>query len=268
MFKKIYARLVSPVGTDGKPARVLLTEREALAVLLRVFARLVRGRLWKLRVGSSRGPLLVARGARLLDGHRLHVGYGVKIEENAEIQCLSYHGVTFGDRVTIGRGASIRPSSYYGHEPGEGLVVGDGTAIGAYSWIGASGFVSIGKDVMFGPRVVILPENHVFADPDATIKSQGVVRESVVIEDDCWLGANVTILAGVHIGEGSIVAAGAVVNKDVPPGTIVGGVPAKVIRSRTLRETPAQAAAEAAEEAAGARSEEASVEAPGESAVA
>ena len=69
-------------------------------------------------------------------------------------------------------------------------------------------------------------------DTSRTIKEQGVVRADVVIEDDCWIGCNVTVLSGVTIGRGSIVAAGAVVNKDVPPYSIVGGVPARLLKPR------------------------------------
>ena len=232
LCRSLYSRLVRPAGSDARPTRVELSEREALAVLTRVGARLARGLLWRARLKRADGALLVGRGARILDPQHLSVGRGVKIEELAEVQCLSRRGITFGDHVTIGRGVSIRPSSYYGHEPGEGLAVGAGSAIGAFSWIGASGFVSIGRDVLLGPRVMILPENHVFEDPRATIKSQGVVRAGVVIEDDCWLGANVCVLAGVTIGHGSVVAAGAVVNRDVPPGSVVGGVPARVLKRR------------------------------------
>ncbi len=61
---------------------------------------------------------------------------------------------------------------------------------------------------------------------------QGVKREFVRIEDDCWIAANTVILAGVTIGKGSVIAAGSVVNKDVPPYSVVAGVPAKVIKSR------------------------------------
>lgn len=204
----------------------------AFGILLRTATNLVRGALWKPRLGSSNGPLYVARGARFSNARHVHVGRDVKLEELAEVQGLSRRGIHLGDRVTIGRGASIRPSSYYGHELGEGLTVGAGTAIGAYCWIGASGHVSIGCDVLLGPRVVIVPENHVFADSSRPIKEQGVERSDVVIEDDCWIGCNVTILAGVTIGRGSIVAAGAVVNRDVAPFSIVGGVPARVLSRR------------------------------------
>jgi len=225
----LYGKVMGRVAGDE------LGARDALAVLWRVATNLLRGLCLRPFLRSSSGALFVARGARVLNAWRLSVGHNVKIEEGAEVQCLARRGVTLGDGVTIGRQASIRPSSYYGHEPGEGLSVGDGTAIGAFSWIGASGFVEIGRDVLFGPRVVILPENHVFADTAETIKSQGVVRSGVVIEDDCWIGANATILAGVRIGRGSIVAAGAVVRADVPAMSVVGGVPARLLKSRVAR---------------------------------
>jgi len=85
---------------------------------------------------------------------------------------------------------------------------------------------------MISPRVSIYAENHVFDSTEDTIKSQGVKRKTVVIEDDCWIAANSIILAGVTIGKGSVVAAGSVVSKDVPPYSVVAGVPARIIKSR------------------------------------
>lgn len=236
-LQHIYRRVVRRAETHADfTGEHCLSDRDILAIFLRLGAHLLRGAWLRLWVARSSGVLLVGRGARVLNPGHLTVGRGVKIEEGAEVQCLSRHGVVLGDGVTIGRGASIRPSSYYGLDPGEGLEVGSGTAIGAYSWIGASGRVRIGADVLFGPRVVLIPENHNFEDTRATIKSQGVTRAGIEIGDDCWIGTNVTILAGVRIGRGSIVAAGAVVRKDVAPYSIVGGVPARLIRSRSYDE--------------------------------
>ncbi|MFT7487242.1 MAG: acetyltransferase-like isoleucine patch superfamily enzyme [Candidatus Paceibacteria bacterium] len=233
-LQRLYERVIRQ-GSQGASTRVSseLSNRDILAVFWRLATHLMRGTWLRLWVKSCGGVLLVGRGARILNPWRLTLGRGVKIEEGVELQCLAQRGVVLGDGVTIGRGASIRPSSYYGMDPGEGLEVGSGTAIGAYCWIGASGFVSIGRDVLFGPRVVLIPENHNFESTKATIKSQGVVRDGIVIGDDCWIGCNVTILSGVTIGKGSIVAAGAVVQKDVAPYSIVGGVPAKLIRTRS-----------------------------------
>lgn len=240
---KLHRRLVPPVGLDGQGTEDMVSEREALGILRRVALALVRGALLRLRARHGRGAVLVGPRVRVTDAHRLTLGRHVKIEEGAEIQCRSVRGVVLGDGVTVGRGASIRPSSYYGHAPGEGLVVGSGSAIGPLCWIGASGQVVIGADVLLGPRVTILPENHVFDDTGRAIKAQGVRRERVVIGDDCWIGAGAIILAGVRIGRGSVVAAGAVVSRDVPALSVVGGVPARVLRSRAGSAAPLRRAA-------------------------
>lgn len=85
---------------------------------------------------------------------------------------------------------------------------------------------------MISPRVSIYAENHVVERADISLKDQGIIREFVKIEDDCWIAANSVILAGVTIGRGTVIAAGSVVTKDVPPYSIVAGVPAKVIKKR------------------------------------
>ena len=85
---------------------------------------------------------------------------------------------------------------------------------------------------MLGPRVSIYAEDHVFDNAELTIKEQGVKKQFVLIEDDCWIASNVVILSGVTIGKGSVVAAGAVVTESIEPYSIVGGVPAKLIKKR------------------------------------
>ena len=239
LFGAIHRRLVA--AHSGAEDPVELSERDARRVVFRVAVHYLRGLWLTPRLASSGGRLLVARGASVTSPERLTVGRGVKLEELCEVQCLSEDGVVLGDGVTVGRCASIRPSSYYGGPLGEGFEAGAGTAIGAFCWIGASGRVVLGRNVLMGPRVVLLPENHVFDDVDRPIKDQGVVREGVVVEDDCWLGSGVTVLAGVRIGRGSVVAAGAVVTRDVPPESIVAGVPARVLRSRRPMEVEAAA---------------------------
>lgn len=235
LFRALHARLVArhaARGGTGAAAVPELTELEALGVLARIAAMRLRGALLALRLGGHDGALFVGRGVRVTSAGRIRVGRNVKLEDGVELQGLATGGIRLGNGVTLGRQASIRPASYYGSDMGEGLVVGDGTAIGAFCWFGASGKVEIGRDVLFGPRVVIVPENHVHAAVERTIKEQGVVRGGVVVEDDCWIGTNVTLLSGVRVGRGSIVAAGAVVTRDVPPWSIVGGVPARVLKSR------------------------------------
>jgi acetyltransferase-like isoleucine patch superfamily enzyme len=233
VIRSFYERMMGRAqGCDGHESDPRLGDSDILRILWRTGWKMVRGSSFSWRLGDFEGPFFVSRTAQILHPRHLHIGPGVKVEDLAEVHCLSRRGVWLGAGVTIGRGASIRPSSYYGGELGEGLRVGDGTAIGAYSWIGASAFVEIGSKVLFGPRVVVIPENHNFDDVTIPIKEQGTTRAGVTIGDNCWIGANATILSGVHIGPGSIVAANSVVNRNVPSYSIVAGAPARLIRSR------------------------------------
>jgi acetyltransferase-like isoleucine patch superfamily enzyme len=192
----------------------------------------LRGLMHRLCIGSVKGNLFIGKNVAIRYPKNLHLGTQVIIEDGAEINCLASNGMQLGDRVSIGKYAIIRPSNIYGGPIGEGLVMGNNSNIGPYNYIGCSGKITIGNNVMLAPRVSIYAENHVFDNPNITIKAQGVTKMEVVIEDDCWIAANVVILAGVTIGKGSVVAAGSVVNDDVPAFSVVAGVPARVIKSR------------------------------------
>ncbi|WPU08585.1 acyltransferase [Pseudarthrobacter oxydans] len=120
-------------------------------------------------------------------------------------------------------------------EQGVGVEVGDDTSIGRSNIIWGQGGVKIGANCLLGPDVSIFSENHVYADPRVPIRLQGNHRAGVTIEDDCWIGAGSTILAGVVIGRGSVIAAGSVVTKAVDANTVVAGVPARIIGQRSLK---------------------------------
>jgi acetyltransferase-like isoleucine patch superfamily enzyme len=100
-------------------------------------------------------------------------------------------------------------------------------------WSGKGG-IHIGENVIIGPECVIWTSNHNFRSERMVPYDDNDILEPVVIEDHVWIGIRVTVLPGVTIGRGAIIAAGAVVVKDVPAGAIVGGNPAKVIGSRDL----------------------------------
>ena len=97
--------------------------------------------------------------------------------------------------------------------------------------------IYIGDDCIFGENVKIYDHNHRFDVKDKRKAEQGFKTDAVIIKDNCWIANNVVILKGVTIGRGCNVAAGAVVNKSTPPYSIVGGVPAKVLK---MRFTPEQ----------------------------
>ncbi len=135
-----------------------------------------------------------------------------------------------------GRGVYLRPMS----SDIKGLwnlSIGDGTSIPKGStFYCTEAPLTIGRKVIFGPHPTIITGDHrMDAVGKYIMDSHEKLSENdapVVIEDDVWCGANVTILKGVTIGRGSVVAAGAVVTKSCPPYSIVGGVPAKVLKYR------------------------------------
>lgn len=114
----------------------------------------------------------------------------------------------------------------------EGIRLRNNINISYNCLIGGEGGVNIGNFVMIGPNSVIISSNHGFSQGDIPMVRQKPNRAPVNIEDDVWVGANVIILPGITLGQGSIIGAGAVVTKDVPPYTIVVGNPAKAIRKR------------------------------------
>lgn len=176
--------------------------------------------------------LLVGRGVQISHGKHIRCGKNVKFEDYTEIHGLCSDGLNFGDYVTISRGVMIRPSSYYGGDYGVGLTMGEHSSIGPYGYVGCSGKIIIGKNVMFGPKCSLFAENHVFSDKECSIKSQGVKQKGITVEDDCWIGSNVTILDGVTIGRGSVIGAGTLVTKDIPAGSVVIDTRNKVLRAR------------------------------------
>ena len=106
--------------------------------------------------------------------------------------------------------------------------IGDHTRIGLHNTI--IGPVSIGSHVNLAQGITVTALNHIFSDPQKRIDEQGVSTDQVIIEDDTWIGANAVILPGVTIGRHSVIAAGAVVTKDIPPHSLAAGIPAKIIK--------------------------------------
>jgi acetyltransferase-like isoleucine patch superfamily enzyme len=205
---------------------------DAVGLLLDLAAKALRGTWHSLFFADARGLVFVGPHVAFRNRSHIRAGRNLVVEAYAEVQGLSRDGVSFGDNVVVGRFAMIRPSGYYGREHGVGLVVGDRSNIGPAAYIGCSGGIRIGCDVLMAPNVQIYSETHVHRDASVPIREQGVAWAPTVIEDDCWIASGAIILGGVTVGRGSIVAAGAVVADDVPAGSIVAGVPARVVRRR------------------------------------
>lgn len=126
-----------------------------------------------------------------------------------------------GNNVNFEKGAKFTPE----------LSIGDNSGVGIKSAI--NGPVTIGNDVMMGQEVIIYTTRHCDERVDIPMREQGMMPVSkVIIGNDVWIGSRVIILPGVVIGDGCIIGAGAVVTKNIPDYSVVGGVPAKIIRKR------------------------------------
>lgn len=135
--------------------------------------------------------------------------------------------------IKIGRNVHLnRNVILYSERSGSVITIGDGTEINDGSGFYGCGKIEVGENTLFGPAVKVIAYTHNFSDEHRLIKDQGLTPKDVVIGNNCWIGANAVILPGVTIGNGAIVAAGAVVSKDVAENMIVGGVPAKPIKRR------------------------------------
>ena len=150
-----------------------------------------------------------------------HRGKHAVIHRSARMDTPPYRKFYLGDYSVVESFACIN------NAVGD-VIIGDHTRIGLHNTI--IGPVTIGSHVNLAQGITITALNHNFSDAEKRIDEQGVNTTPVVIEDDIWIGANAVILPGVTIGQHSVVAAGAIVTKDVPPHSLVAGVPAKVIK--------------------------------------
>jgi acetyltransferase-like isoleucine patch superfamily enzyme len=177
-----------------------------------------------------------------------HIGNTVYIQEDVEFlgtSCIEignevyiFKGVRIdgrghqNNRISLDNAVAIERNTTIGCLNDSYIQIGQETFIGPDVCIAGPGDIKIGKRCLIASHTGIFANNHNFTDPIEPIKYQGISRKGIAIEDDCWLGHKVTVLDGITIGEGSVIGAGAVVTKDIPPYSVAVGVPARVIKSR------------------------------------
>lgn len=158
---------------------------------------------------------------RLLAPLYQHRGRGSKIYRSVRMDTPPYR------RFSLGQHSVVESFCCINNAVGD-VIIGDYTRIGLHNTI--IGPVTIGNHVNLAQGITVTALNHNFSEPDKRIDGQGVSTGQVIIGDDVWIGANAVVLPNVSIGCHCVVAAGAVVTKDVPDGCVVAGVPAKIIK--------------------------------------
>lgn len=191
---------------------------------------LIRG-MKCLLYGKNPKMALFERGVKLFNTPKISFGKYLKLGQFVTISALGQEGVVLGDNVGIGAFSQVVVATSLSN-PGAYIKLGNHVGIGEFAYLGGGGGLEIGNDCIIGQYFSCHPENHIATCLSLPIRQQGVRRKGIKIGDNCWIGSKVTILDGVEIGAGCIIAAGAVVNKSFPEHSIIGGVPAKILKSR------------------------------------
>jgi acetyltransferase-like isoleucine patch superfamily enzyme len=165
---------------------------------------------------------------RLRFADNIRLGHGVYLDQGAYLHACP-NGIEIGRNSIIMHGAILHVYNFR-ELPNSGIKIGVDSLVGEYSIIRGQGGVVIGDRVYTSPFTQIIAVNHVFDDRGKPFTEQGITAEGIEIGDDVWLGSGAIVTDGVKIGKGAVVAAGAVVTEDVPEHTVVGGIPAHVIK--------------------------------------
>ena len=188
---------------------------------------LLRSRLYPLLTGLAGRGNVFGNNVVLRHPGKVRLQDNIVIDDGVVLDAKGSDnlGIDIGSNVFIGRNTIVYCQN------GD-IEIGNNSNIGSNCQIFSAGKVRIGNDVLIASYSYLVGGGHIHKDPDIPIIRQGRTARGVVIEDNVWIGAAVKVLDGVTIGEGSIIAAGAVVTGDIPPYVIAGGMPAQVIRSR------------------------------------
>jgi len=174
------------------------------------------------------GVAAIEADVRIRFANQVHLGKNVYLDERVYLHACP-QGIHIGDSSLVMYGSVLHVYNFR-DLPHAFIHIGKNSLIGEMNVLRGQGGVTIGDRVYTAPMVQLLAVNHVFDDPDRPIIEQGITAEGIVIEDDVWIGAGAIVTDGVRIGQGAVVAAGSVVTKDVPPHTVVGGMPARVLK--------------------------------------
>ncbi|MEZ4768162.1 MAG: acyltransferase [Caldilineales bacterium] len=174
------------------------------------------------------GVAAIENNVRLRFAGNIRLGDGAYIDYGAYLHATP-GGIDIGPGTFVMHGAVLHVYNFR-NLPHAFIRIGRDSLIGEYNVLRGQGGITVGDRVYTAPLVQMLAVNHNFEDPAVPMVEQGITAEGIVVEDDVWIGAGAVITDGVRIGRGAVVAAGAVVTGDVAPRTVVGGVPAKLLK--------------------------------------
>jgi acetyltransferase-like isoleucine patch superfamily enzyme len=175
------------------------------------------------------GVVAIEANVRIRFADQIRLARGVYLDEGVYLHATP-NGIEIGENTFVMHHAELHVYNFR-NLPHAGIKIGKNCLISEFNVLRGQGGITLGDNVYTAPLVQMAAINHVYTDPNVPIIKQGITAQGIVIEDNAWIGAGAIILDGVRVGKGAVIAAGAVVTQDVPPHTIVGGVPAKVLKT-------------------------------------
>jgi acetyltransferase-like isoleucine patch superfamily enzyme len=198
-----------------------------LSGLPTVLGSVLRGMVYGTVLGSVGKGCFIERNVRWQVPCRVFLGRRVMIGEGCFVDANS-----LTSRIVLGDNAWLSRGCYLVAGPGVEIVFGPQTYIGHRCLFYGHGGIRVGRDVLLANDVQLICGNHTFPRRDLPIRAQPTEERPIVVEDDVWLGASTIVLGGVTIGQGSVVAAGAIVTHSLPPYSIAQGIPARIVGMR------------------------------------
>ncbi len=174
------------------------------------------------------GFAAIESGVRISFAENVRLGRRAYLDRGVYLHACP-GGIEIGDDAFVMHNVELHVFNFR-NLPHAFIKVGRRTFVGESAIVRGQGGVTIGDDVLIAPRAQILAINHNYDDPTRPIIDQGITGRGIEIEDGAWIGAGAIVLDGVRVGRGAVVGANAVVTKDVPPHTVVVGVPARVVK--------------------------------------
>lgn len=173
--------------------------------------------------------IFVGKKVQIKNLSNINLGCNVTLESYTILDGYAKNKIEVGNNVKFGSYSILSCTSHLS-KYGKGFKIGNNSSCGRFCEFGSAGGIEIGNDVIMGSYISFHSENHYFNNTSKLIREQGVYSQGIVLGNNIWVGAKVTFLDGVVIGNNCVIAAGSVVKGVFPDNVVIGGVPAKILK--------------------------------------